>query len=137
MSYKCIIINALLNYIESENTSGKAITYIKRDYRFNFTSHIIHHTGELTYKGTECDYSLNCNSHTGEKLLRYTMCFYRCKHFRLIGFVNRFRPTKILIHIRPFNLVKPIDSVFDCYYQLMVCVVLLFIKIYMLFPHVR
>ena len=137
MSYKCIIINAIFNYIESENTSGKAITYLKCDYRFNFTSHIIHHTGELTYKGTECEYSLIFNSHTGEKLLRCTMCFYRCNHSRLIGFVNRFSPTKILIHIRPFNLVKPIDSDFDCYYQLMVCVVLFITKINMLFPHVR
>ena len=137
MSYKCIIINAFFNHIKTKNTSDIAFTYLMCDYRFIFTSHIIQHTGELTYKCTECDYCCNCNRHTGENFLSCTMCFYRCKHFRLIGFVNRFCPTKTLIYFRLFNLVKLNDSVFDCYYQLMVCVVLLFTKIYMLFSYVR
>ena len=103
MSYKCIIINAFFNHIKTKNTSDIAFTYLMCDYRFIFTSHIIQHTGELTYKCTECDYC----------------------------------PTKTMIYIRLFNLVKLTDSVFDCYYQLMVCVVLLFTKNYMLFSHVR
>ena len=133
-------MNAILKHIELENTSGKAFMYLKCDYRCNFNSHINHHTGVSAFKCTECDYRRNCNSHmdhhTGENPLRYAMCEYRCKYFRLIRFVNRFSPAKILIHIRPDNFVKPID-VFICCNWLVICVVLLFIKIYTLFPHVR
>ena len=141
MSYTCLIMNAIFNHIESENTNGKAFTYLKCDHRCKFTSHINHHTGESSFNCTECDYRRNCTSHiehhTGEKPLRWSLCEYRCKHFRFIRFVNRFSPTIVLIYIRPFNFVTPIDAIFDCCYWLAIYVVHLFTKIFTLFPHGR
>ena len=165
MSYKCIITNAIFKHIELENTRGKAFVYLKCGYRCNFNNHSNHHTGEstfkctecdykcnsirhiyhytgnFTYKYTDCDYRCNCNCHiehhTGVKPLRFSIYEYRCKYSRFIRFENRFIPTKGLIHIRPFNIVKPLDAVFYYCYWLVIYVVLLFTNIYMLFSYAR
>ena len=94
MSYKCIITNAIFKHSELENTRGKAIMYLKCDYRCNFNSHSNHLTGEFTFKCTECDYRRNFISHiyhyTGECTFKYTDCDYRRNCNWLVIFVVLF-----------------------------------------------
>ena len=119
-------MNVILNHIETENISGISFMYQKWDYRCYFIRYIKHHTGEFTLMYTKCDYRRSCNwhieHHIGERPLRYPLWF---------------NPTKVLIHIRPYIFVKPIDVIFACCYWLVLYVVLLFINIYDQFPYVR